>query len=134
MIRMSIRVENLDKLRSNFSKAPTTTLRYLSRATTASIFEVEKQAVDRNFQFKTPRAFRTGYLSLSFGMGRSFSPNGLQGSIGPTANYAPYVYFGTKRGIQSNPYMDRIARAAEPSAIKHFEKAADLIVKALADV
>jgi hypothetical protein len=37
------------------------------------------------------------------------------------------VYFGTKRG-KPNPYMDRIAKAAEPGVQKHFEKAVDLIV------
>ena len=133
MISLSIRIESMEELRANFVKAPAKTLKYLSAATKAAIFEVEKQAVDRNFQFKTPRSLRTGYLSLSFGYGRSFSASGLQGRIGPTAHYAPYVYSGT-RNMRPNPYMDRIAKAAEPAVNKHFENAANTIVSDLANV
>ena len=92
---------------------------------------MEKQAVERNFQFKTPRALRTGYLALSFAYGRSFAPGGLQAAIGPTAHYAPNVYYGTMRS-RPNLYMDRIARAAEPAVDKHFEKAVDLLVSDIA--
>lgn len=134
MTRLSIRVENLDKLRANFAKAPMLALRYLGQATKAAIFEIEKQAVDENFQFKTPRALRTGFLSLSFGYGRQFSANGLQASIGPTAHYAPFVNFGTRRGIRPNWFMDRIAKAAEPGVSRHFEKAVDSFVGDLARV
>lgn len=132
MISVSVEVRNLDQLRRNFDKAPTTALKYLSKATSAAIFEVEKQSVDRNFQFKTPRAMRTGFLALSFGYGRYFAPGGLSASIGPTAHYAPYVYFGTSRGIKSNPFMERIAKAAEPNVGKHFEKAIDLFIADIA--
>jgi hypothetical protein len=132
MISLSLSIENLDALRANFAKAPATTLKYLSAATKASVFEIEKQAVDRNFQFKTPRGLRTGYLSLSFAYGRHFDSSGLRASIGPTANYAPYVYSGTSRGIRPNPFMDRIAEAATPDVNKQFEDAADAIVRELA--
>jgi hypothetical protein len=125
MITVKVDIRNLDALRSNFSKAPALALSYLSKATKAAIFEIEKQAVDTNFQFKTPRAERTGYLALSFGYGRYIAPTGLYGWIGPTAHYAPYVYFGTSRGIRPNRYMDRIAAAAEPYINKHFGTAVD---------
>lgn len=134
MTAISLRIEHLDELRANFAKAPQTSLKYLSLATRAAIFEVEKQAIDKNFQFKTPRSFRTGFLSLSFAYGRNFSPSGLSGSVGPTAHYAPYVYLGTRRGIRPNPFMDRIAGAAEPAVNKHFETAVDQIATALANV
>lgn len=132
MIEMSIKINNLDQLRANFKRSPAITLKYLSKATSASIFEVEKQATDRHFQFKTPRSRRTGQLQRSFSQGRYISPTGLSASIGPTVRYAPYVYFGTSRGIRPNKYMDRIARAAEPAAQKHFEDAAKAIVNNLA--
>lgn len=132
MIEMKIRVRNLDALRANFRKSPALTLKYIAKATAASIFEVEKQAIDRNFQFKTPRSQRTGMLAQSFSFGRYISPSGLQASIGPTVRYAPYVYFGTSRGLRPNKYMDRIARAARPHVEKHFEKATDTIVTKLA--
>lgn len=132
MIEMKIEVKNLDKLRANFRKAPALTLKYLSAATEAALFEVEKQAIDSNFQFKLPRIRRTGQLQQSFAHGRRIDKGGLRGSIGPTVRYAPYVYFGTKRGIRPNKYMDRIAKAATPDVEKHFQKATDTIVNHLA--
>lgn len=134
MTTIALRIENLDQLRANFRRAPSITLKYLAAATAASLFEIEKQAVDRNFQFRTPRARRTGYLALSFGYGRYVAPGGLQGSIGPTAHYAPYVYFGTRRGIRPNKYMDRIAKAATPGVNKQFQGAVQKITADLADV
>ena len=132
MINLSITVRNLPELRANFARAPQTALKYLARAVQAAVFEVEKEAVDKNFRFKTPRAKRSGFLALSFSYGRYFSPSKLMASIGPTAHYAPYVYFGTSRGIKPNSFMDRIAKAAEPNITKHFEKAVDLFVSDLA--
>jgi hypothetical protein len=134
MIQLSVRIDNLEQLRANARRAPSITLKYLSAATKAALFEVEKQAVDANFQFKTPRALRTGYLALSFAYGRNIEPSGLRASIGPTARYAPYVYFGTSRGIRPNPYMDRIAGAAEEGVNKQFEVAVDRILEEVADV
>ena len=135
MISVNVTIRNLDQLRANFSRAPQTALRYLAAATKAAIFEVEKRTDDSGssklFQFKTPRAQRTGMLALSFSYGRSFSNGGLRGSIGPTVHYAPYVYLGT-RGGRPNPYMDRIARDAEPDINRQFEKAVDLIVDEIA--
>jgi len=133
MIAVDLHIENLDKLRANFNRAPAMALKYLSKATAASIFEVERQAVDRNFQFRTPRAQRTGNLQLSFAFGRYIAPGGLYASIGPTVHYAEHVYFGT-RYMPPNPYMDRIARAAEPEINRHFETAVDRFVGELADV
>jgi hypothetical protein len=131
MIQLSITITNLDQLRANFAKAPAVALRNIGKATKAAIFEVEKQAVDRNFQFRWPRAMRTGYLQLSFAFGRYIAPSGLYASIGPTAHYAPYVYFGTFRS-RPNLFMDRIARAAEADVNRHFEKAVDLTVAEIA--
>lgn len=133
-IAVSVHIRGLDALRSNFKRAPALTLKYLAKATAAAIFEIEKQAVDRNFMFKTPRAQRTGLLAQSFAFGRYIAPNGLRGSIGPTVRYAPYVYFGTRRGLRPNKYMDRIARAAEPYVEKQFATALDRITSDLAKI
>lgn len=132
MIEMQIKVQNLDTLRANFRKAPMLTLKYLAAATKASISEVKKQAVDANFQFKWPRARRTGQLAQSFSHGIKLEQGGLRGSIGPTVRYAPYVYFGNSRGLRPNKYMDRIAKAATPHVEKQFEKATEKIVENLA--
>lgn len=132
MIAVKVHITNLDALRRNFERAPGLTLKYLGKATTAAIFEVEKQAVDRNFQFKWPRSARTGMLQQSFSFGRYIARGGLYASIGPTVHYAPHVYFGTRRGMVPNRYMDRIAAAAEPQITKHFEDAVDRIVTDIA--
>jgi hypothetical protein len=134
MIQLNIQIKNLDQLRANFSKAPGIALSYIAKATKAAIFEIEKQAVDKNFQFKTPRPLRTGFLQQSFSFGRFIAPSGLYASIGPTVHYAPYVYFGTSRGVKPNPFMERIAAAAEPDVNRHFETAVDLIVRDIAKV
>ncbi|MER0170353.1 MAG: hypothetical protein DU489_07065 [Nitrosomonas sp.] len=135
MIEVKIQIQGLDKLRANFNKAPALALKYLALATKASIDEVEKRNDDSGdsklFQFKTPRAKRTGQLASSFAHGRHFSPSGLSASIGPTVHYAPYVYFGTRRN-RPNKYMDRIAKASEPAVEKQFQKAVNLIVDNLA--
>ena len=131
MIKMNIKIENLDKLRDNFAKSPSLALRYLRDAVYRSVFEIENQAVDRNFQFKTPRSKRTGMLQRSFSFGRYVSPDGLMASIGPTVEYAPNVYFGT-RTIRPNKFMDRIARSAEPAVNKHFNNSVNKIVEELA--
>ena len=123
MIDLNVKIENLDKLQKNLSKSPATFKKYLSRAVIASVFEVEKQAVDKNFRFKTPRALRTGMLGLSFKQGIKYYAGGLKASIGPTVKYAPYVYYGTRRGIRPNPYMDRIVKASEKPVEKHFNTA-----------
>lgn len=133
MIGVQIQIRNLDQLRANFSKAPELALKYLARATQAAISEVHNQAVDRNFQFKTPRGQRTGFLEISFAHGLHIASGGLRASIGPTVHYAPYVYFGV-RGGRPNPYMDRIAKAAEPDISRHFEKAVDLLVSDIAKI
>lgn len=130
MADVTLTIEGLDKLKANFEKFPEVTKKNLNKAIQASIFEVEKNADDsgdsKNFQFKTPRAKRTGFLALSFKEGIAFSD--LRGAIGPTVQYAPYVYFGTSRGIVANPYMDRIANAATGGINKYFKMALDAII------
>ena len=132
MIQMQIQIRNLDRLRANFNRAPSLALSYLAKATSAALFEIEKQAVDKNFQFRTPRARRSGLLAQSFAYGRYLSPGGMSGSIGPTVKYAPYVYYGTRRGMRPNKYMDRVADAATPGVNRQFENAIEKFVSKLA--
>ena len=129
VVKMKIKVENLKELRKNFSRAPKLAAQYLSQAVAAAIFEVDKQAIDPNFQFKTPRSERSGLLQASFSEGKVI--RGLYGAIGPVKFYSPYVYFGTKF-IKANPFMDRIAKASEDPVGKHFERAIELFVGDLA--
>lgn len=132
MININISSSNIRQLQRSFARAPKTTATYLEKALKASIFEVEKRAVDRNFRFKTPRAMRTGMLANSFKTGIKFYTGQLKASIGPTVKYAPYVYYGTSRGIRPNRYMDRIAKDSERAVGKHFKDATNRIVDEVA--
>jgi hypothetical protein len=127
MITVSVRIDGLDSLKAAFKRAPSQTLRYLASATRASILELDKQAIDSNMQFRTPRSQRTGFLVQTWGLNKEFRRGGLQGTTGPIMDYAPYVYFGA-RGRRPNKYLDRIAAAAEPKIQKHFDTAVDKIV------
>lgn len=120
MINVQITVKGLNDIRSAYEKRPEVVKRYINQAIEASIFEVEKNAVDENFQFKTPRALRTGMLQRSFKFG--IVTRDFFGSIGPTVSYASRVH-------QNNPFMQRIALASQPRMQKHFENALQFIVE-----
>lgn len=122
MIQMDIEVKGISNLNAMYKRRPEVVKKYMNKAIQAGIFEIEKQAVDDNFQFKTPRSLRTGYLQRSFKFGILFGD--LSGAIGPTAEYAPRVH-------ERNPFMHRIARASQPQVQKHFEQALKLIVEDL---
>lgn len=122
MINVDIQIEGLNKLTTAFAKRPEIVKRYINQAIEASIFEVEKNATDTNFEFKTPRSLRTGYLQRSFKFG--IVTRDFFGSIGPVAGYASRVH-------ENNPFMQRIAFASQPSIQKHFETALKYIVEEL---
>lgn len=132
MIFVTLRIDNLIQLRANFSRAPQLALKYLSQATKKAIFEVENEAVDRNFKFKTPRALRTGRLQLSFAFGRYISPDGLRASIGPTATAGRTGFYYPGKVYMNNKYMDRIATAATPRINGHFQTAIHSFVSDIA--
>ena len=129
MSTVQVKVDGLQRIERLFTVAPLVTNKWLNKAISASILEVQKEAVDSNFQFKTPRAFRTGLLQQSFKFG--LVKRDGYASIGPTVRYAEAVHDGTSR-IRPNPFMLRIAKAAEPKIQKHFNKAGDNIEKEIA--
>lgn len=120
---VTITINGLDELRASFRRAPTLVRYWINRAIQASIFEIEKNATDENFMFKTPRALRTGMLQRSFKFGTVFGD--MMGSIGPTVGYAVVVH-------ERNPFMGRIVQKAVPDITKHFGDALDEIVGQLA--
>lgn len=122
MIDMNIEVKGISKLSAMYARRPEVVKKYMNKAISAGIFEIEKQAVDQNFQFITPRALRTGYLQRSFKFGIVLQD--MMGAIGPTARYARKVHM-------RNPFMYRISRASQPFVQKHFEEALKIIVEDL---
>lgn len=121
-IKTQVIVTGLDRVQKFFKRAPSMTKDQITKALWASVFEVQKHAVDEQFQFKTPRGQRTGFLELSFNFKRAFRVDGNKAYIGPTAKYAGFVNDGT-RFIRPNKYMDRIRQKAEPGIKKHFNNA-----------
>ena len=125
---ITLKISGLDKLRNSLSSARQTSAPVIAQAINASLLEVQKQAIDENFNFIAPRSKRTGMLQLSFKYGFTYATEqSLKGGIGPTANYAIYVHEGTSRGIQPNPYMVRIAAKAEPKINELFGQALEKI-------
>lgn len=119
MVELNIQVKGLNELRSAFTKRPEIVKRRVNDAISRAIFIIENQAVDNNFQFKTPRSRRTGLLQRSFKFG--IQTRDFFGSIGPTVIYAPIVHV-------NNPYMERIARAAQPHIERELQNAVNAIV------
>ncbi len=158
---MTVTVSGEEKLQEGFEKAPKFTHNQLQRAIKAALLTIDKNATDQNFQFKTPRSERTGRLQQSFSQGIDLPQgNSLTGSIGPTVKYAKFVHEGTgpfrikpkskkaldwpgadhpvksvrHPGIEANPFMPRIAKAAEPEIKnKHFKTALQRIANKIAE-
>ena len=133
MQSIELKIDNLQELISGFRNYKNLSYPLFANAINATLAEVQKLAVDPIFQFKTPRARRTGFLSLSFAYGLNVArADDLEGSIGPTARYAIFVHEGTSR-IRPNPFMDRIASQVKPKADEYFQETADAIVDKIAE-
>ena len=120
MPQLEVTLNNFTELKNALANYRDISFPMLQQAINAATAEIHKQAVDPNFQFKTPRSRRTGFLSLSFAYGLRRADASLTASIGPTAKYAVFVHEGTSR-IAPNPFMDRIAEISRPLAQSHFE-------------
>lgn len=131
---VTITVKNLNEVKQALAEYPNISKPIVAKAINASLIEIDKEATDDNFQFKTPRGQRTGYLQLSFKYGFvEASENNLKGTIGPAAKYAIFVHEGTSRGIQPNPFMIRIAKKVQPKVSDHFKEALEIITKQIAN-
>lgn len=123
MIALDIEVKGLDEIAKAFARRPQVVKKYINNAISKSIFKLKEEANDKNFDFKTPRPLRTGYLQRSFDFG--IVTKDFFGSIGPTAEYAPRVH-------RRNQFMDRIARASQFTIQRYFDEAAESITKEIA--
>lgn len=122
MIALDIEVKGIDEIAKAFAKRPEVVKRFINNAISKSIFKLKEESQDRNFQFKTPRSARTGYLQRSFDFG--IVTKDFFGSIGPTAEYAPQVH-------RRNQFMERIARVSQPTIQRYFNEAIEDITKNL---
>lgn len=118
MIALNIEVKGIEGLSKAFVRSPMIVKKYINDAISNSLFTIENNADDNNFEFKTPRSQRTGLLQRSFKFG--ILTRDFYGSIGPTVEYAPKVH-------RDNPFMDRIARQSQPAIQREFEYAVEKI-------
>lgn len=152
MATVEVSIPNLKELLFNLKRYPTISARWLQRAIEASIAELHKQAVRGVVPWKT------GRLAQSFGEGIEIGR--LWGRIGPTVNYAEYVYEGTKPhvilprikqalywegaehpvkrvqhpGTKENRFLERMVKLAQSQIVKHFQEAGDKIVKEISKI
>ena len=122
---MNISVKGINELKRAFQKRPDVVKKYINDAISRSLFIIENNATDNNFQFKTPRSRRTGYLQRSFKFG--ILTKDFYGSIGPTVEYAPYVH-------ANNEFMERIARTSQPLIEREFNDAIASITDEIASL
>lgn len=155
-----IEIRNIDQIREALESAPELGRKYFSRAINAALAIMSRtKAQESIFQFKTPRALRTGLLQQSFDLGlKQATESNLKGSIGPTVLYAKFLQFGTAPheirpvtagglankktgqyfgrlvrhpGTQANPFMERIVQASENEIGQTFNRALELVVQGM---
>lgn len=111
MPNISIKIENINEIRSAFAKAPALMAKNLDTAIKRSIFKIQGTSM-RN----TP--IITGTLRASHRT--TFSP--LRGEVGPTAYYGIFVHEGT-RFIKANPFLARAVQSENNEVQDNFKRA-----------
>jgi len=136
---VDVQISGLSKVVKNLERYPEIAGDRYSRAINATLFLIQKYGNEGDygnggiFQFKTPRALRTGKLSLSFLEGTHLAnPYNLVGIIGPTVRYAIIVHEGLGRMKGPNRFMERIVKKAQPDINRIFAEATDQVAEALA--
>ncbi len=135
MPNIDVKIEGLKELQNRLKKYPDISKPIFAKAINFSLAEIVYNARDPQFLFKTPRSERTGYLELSFSEASAMvraTPSKLEGTIGPTAQYAIYVHEGTSR-ITPNPFMVRILQKSQIKISDIFKKALEQITKKIAN-
>lgn len=159
-----LEIPNLAKLQKAFHSYPSIAGPEFKKGINVVLANIMKRATDEDggiFQFRTPRSYRTGLLSLSFGNGiKLATDSNLSGSIGPTAWYAKYINNGLEKtweikvknkkalankktgqifgksvihpGIKANPFMQRIRDASADDANREMAGALQRVLTKLA--
>lgn len=109
----SVKIENLEQIKSAFRRSPQIMTKELYKAIKTSIFEIETES-----KSNTPVA--TGYLRASHQT--TFEP--LKGMIEPTANYATFVHEGT-RYMKARPFLANAVKTEAEKVKGNFEKAVE---------
>ena len=95
----TIQIENIDRITAALRAYSTIAAPRVADAINKSLAILAKNGDDSTFQFKTPREFRTGYLSATWGspgQGLALATvANLSGRIWSNAGYAIYVHEGT---------------------------------------
>ncbi len=104
MVNIKIKID--ETRMKKLYNAPNILGKVLKRSFEKSKFAVLNEAKDSNFQFKTPRHQRTGWLERSYKSGITTFSDRV--SIRPVAVYAETV-------AENNSFTKRIQKKAEPN-------------------
>lgn len=147
---LEIETPNLKELLFNFKRYSAISEKWIQKAIEASAAELHKSANKQNVPWKTGRLVQ----SFQVAIGRLFA------KVWPTAKYARFVYFGSKKheilprmkkalywegadhpvrrvmhpGTKENRFLERMIKSADPKIAKHFKSAGDNITKEIAKI
>ena len=124
MIKVSIQVEGLDKVKKKFTIMPRKVGQAISKAIKESAFIIEGEAKTA-LTIGPTRAIKTGTLR-SQNTVRELSD--IRASIYPLVQYAVLVHEGTKR-MRPRPWMEVAAKEATPRVQEIFDNAVEEILK-----
>lgn len=118
-----ITIKNFEQIKRAFKKAPRITEHHLQNAVVAGLAEIQKKAL------RPVIPWDTGRLLQSIGEGTTIGR--LQGSIGPTAEYAIYVN-RRRHKTGGKDFVGQWAKKSEKKVQDRFNKAARNIARDIA--
>lgn len=147
---LEIETPKLKELLFNFKRYSAISEKWIQKAIEASAAELHKAANRGNVPWRTGRLVQ----SFQVAIGRLFA------KVWPTAKYARFVYFGTKKhvilprtkralywegarhpvksvmhpGQKENRFLERMIKVADSRIAKHFKDAGDNITKEIANI
>ena len=126
MPNISIKIENLDKLKKAFGSYPEIVAPLLRDASSKSAFEVERRA-------KILSPVDTGRLRSSIATSLGIMNKGITSIVSTNVFYAIYVHEGTRR-MRKRPFMRQAAEGSIGQISKHYENAERLAMQAIANL
>ncbi len=119
---MTMTIENADAVAKAMAQAPALAAKWLGLAGNAAVAEMGKRTRKGKMPYDTGALAQTFQSKVSSKEVRYF----------PTRFYAPFVYFGTSRGIKPDPYLDRILDESSKDIQKHYTEAINQVLGEIA--
>lgn len=119
-MNVTVKIQNIDEIRSAFSKAPAKMVVSLDKAIKKSVFSIQSQS-QRNAPVDTGR-LRASHMT-GFGT--------LMGFVQPTANYAIFVHEGT-RFMSGRPFLLEAVQSEDQKVQGYFKDAVQDVLNDIA--